>query len=184
MSVGNFKRTAGHIGPGVDFQHGKRRSDATSFSIPSHPDYGTVGMEDAASWPALTKLPGLGIPTASAVLAAIWPSRHLFCDIRVARAAVALVNGGRWINTPLDDGYLPDQFDWDFYQWVRSAALAQTTNAVSLLLVERGLYILDSWTLDGLGDDWTENGKWSDYATEATAVLRRQAFGSSADALS
>ena len=92
---------------------------------------------------------------------------------KVVRSMVSLLNGDEWRGTGRDNERLP-KFDWNRYGWVRSNALAQASDALPLLIVERGLFVLYIRTLAKLNDDWTEKGKWSEYACAATKVLKGQ----------
>ena len=178
VGVGNFKRQS-PLGVGVAFD----TSPASSrqwFKIPACGQ--TVAMTTQADrgqrpapepWRALTALAGLGVPTATTVLAALWPREHFIFDRRVRNATIGLVCGPRWGSDPgLDGKSIPRRQDWELYRWARRCLHQSVNSAEELLALERGLYVLDRYTMDRIAassvrDGWT----WSEYADRAHEIL-------------
>lgn len=86
LAVGNFKRRGGLIVPARLGNPGTVGTCPDEVAIP-----GATGKpvrfacEESATWPRLTETPGLGVPTATTVQSALWPSRHVIIDIRDTR---------------------------------------------------------------------------------------------------
>jgi hypothetical protein len=95
-------------------------------------------------------------PTATALLSALWPGRHLILDWRVLAAAIALT---------LDDGVLNFGVEatstesvvldlHDHYPAVRELLLKESQDSgVPLITIERGLYRLTQM-VNGKGRKW------------------------------
>jgi hypothetical protein len=87
----------------------------------------------------------LGVPRASAGLAALWPQYHVIIDWRSLSAAIAL-SGSRsgWETTPVDPASTRAvRASWDRYRWYREVVL-DTAGEEGLrpVEVERALYKL------------------------------------------
>jgi hypothetical protein len=106
MAVGNFKRQAGDIHLPVDFAELAAKRRRKSLVLPG--DLGRLDRDDVASWQRLERIPGLGIPTASCLLAALWPDSHAIMDVRDRRATIGLRVGRRSHNDQrLDTAWVP-----------------------------------------------------------------------------
>ena len=146
------------------------------ITIPGSPaGTANVTCEDQDTWSHLTEIPGLGVPTATAVLAALWPDKHMIIDLRDTRAALGLGAGTLWNVDGLENAELPDRRTgpyWDLYgNWLRPKVLA-TATAISGRPrdVEKALYQLDRHVRSRLPKHgWT----WSDYRNEAQTQLSR-----------
>jgi hypothetical protein len=162
MAVGNFKRQAGDIHLRVDFADLAARQRGKSFVIPG--GVGRLERDNRASWQRLQQIPGLSIPTASCLLAALWPGSHVIMDVYDRRAAVGLQVGRRsHDNRRLDEVWAPSH-EWWFYDWFRRT-LTMTAQAADCepVSVERALYILGARTAKELGDRWEQHGTSSEY---------------------
>ena len=174
MAVGNFKRSAGLIVPAPLGTLKLADSRPDEITIPGRTgEQATLACEEPAKWHRLTDTPGLGVPTATTVLAALWPRRHVIIDVRDTRAALGLGAGTLWDVEGLDDAEFPDidtdDRHWALYrEWFRPTILA-TTGAGRPLDVEKALFHLDELIMPGLPDDrqWT----WSGYGNEAQRQL-------------
>lgn len=176
MAVGNFKRSTGPIVPA----HLPRRPH--HFVAPAKFDHPLLGggrakvdVNDPGTWRLLTMVHGLGVATATAVLSAIWPGRHVIVDERDSRATVALHCGSNFFGSPLDTANFPrtDSYAayWDFYVWFLEVGLTAVESGCSPLQVERALYGLDTKVLEDLPADWGTTGSWSDYECKARMYL-------------
>jgi hypothetical protein len=172
MAVGNFKRSAGHIFPEGLPDPSPGFVAPPNFVIPGLPR-SIVVRDTPASWRNLTEVSGLGVPTATTLLSALWPGYHVIIDIRASRAAVGVTAGARWDTTNRDHCALPlrnsKEEYWTFYGWYRPIVVASTSRRVQPVQVERALYVLDGRTMRRLpsGRDWT----WSDYRAMSEYVL-------------
>jgi len=173
MGIGNFKRSAGHIMDTPPLEPSGPTVDQLRFLIP-----GTaliVDSDEPQSWSHLTDaVRGLGVPTATTLLSALWPGRHVIVDVRTTRAAVGLGAGLLWNAEEYDDARLPDRGDdsryWDFYRrWYRETVLS--TFQSRPVLAERSLYVLDRKTMDKLEPEWVEVGTWTQYRQRAETLL-------------
>jgi hypothetical protein len=163
LAVGNFKRQAGVIHLPVDFADPVAGSRRESLVLPA--GLGRLERDSVASWQRLNKIPGLGsIPTASCLLAALWPDSHAIMDVLDRRAAVGLQVGRRSrTDQHLDTARIPSH-EWWFYNWFRrTVTLTAEAADCEPVSVERALYILGSRTASELGKKWKTNGTWSDY---------------------
>jgi hypothetical protein len=169
LVVGNFKRSAGLISPA---ELPETRDD---FEPPAHFEVpglsGAIATRDVAdSWRALTQVPGLGVPTATTLLSALWPGYHIIIDIRDGRAAVGISAGAGWNTEDLDSSDLsprePDEAYWKLYEWFRPLVVTTAGKSVTPAAVERALYILDTKSLPK-GREWT----WSQYREHAKKAL-------------
>jgi hypothetical protein len=174
MAVGNFKRQAGLIVPGPLTALGGASHCPDQVLIPDNAgEQVTLACEDPTTWHRLTEIPGLGVPTATTLLAALWPARHVIIDVRDTRAALGLGAGTLWDADGLEDAEFPDIRTngryWELYQkWFRPTILA-TAGANEPLGVERALFHLDELILPDLPEkrQWT----WSGYRSEALRHL-------------
>ena len=175
LSVGNFKRSTGPIIP-------CRLPRPTEPLMDERPDriripgavaeFSVVVSGDRSTWPHLTSIDGLAVPTATTLLAALWPQQHIIIDRRDLTAAVGLGAGTRWMLDNLNEAYLPrrDSHDryWAVYaEWFRDTVLATAEDSVTPGQVERALYRLDRRTQRALPNGW----KWSQYRAEAERQL-------------
>lgn len=155
MAIGNFKRQAGRIqSSGFVTSEMKGTLSPDEILVPGIES--AIRRDDAWSWEVLTQVRGLGVATASTLLAAIWPEDHAICDRRALSAAVGLRGAsGDW-SGPLEwKGISPESAialrepTWHQYQWYRSA-LMQSLSVLRIedptlqpVHLERCLYLLD-----------------------------------------
>lgn len=174
LAVGNFKRRGGLIVPARLRSPRAVGTCPDEITIPGAAgELARLACEESATWPRLTETPGLGVPTATTVLSALWPSRHVIIDTRDTRAALGLGAGTLWDVEGLDDAEFPDISTDDRYwalyrEWFRPTILA-TAGSGRPLDVEKALFHLDELTMPGLpgGRQWT----WSAYRDEALRHL-------------
>lgn len=172
LAVGNFKRQAGGIHLPVDFADLVAGPRGESLVLPG--GLGRLDRDSVTSWQRLDQIPGLGIPTASCLLAALWPGSHAIMDVLDRRAVVGLQVGRRsHIDRRLDAARVPSH-EWWFYDWFRQTVTltAQAANCEPVS-VERALYILGARTARELGKDWTQHGTWSEYYHAALSQVDR-----------
>lgn len=91
-SVGNFKRTTPIFPAALD-------TPAVPESWEALPELTLwegmkISRNDAATWSQLESIYGIGIPTATTILAALWPSEHAVFDRLTVQAAVGLRGAG------------------------------------------------------------------------------------------
>jgi hypothetical protein len=169
MAAGNFKRQT-PIGPlALPWPVTEPGESDDRVVVPD----GQLLLRDSVdSWSELTSISGLGIPTSSTVLSALWPGHHAIMDTRALTAAVGLAGHQRgWDTTPVLDGTawrLPP-FTWAVYVWYRNELL-QTAQAVgaALLDVERALY-----RIHGRGKV-VRGRSWADYGGAITEQLAEE----------
>ena len=143
MAVGNFKRqTPIFTGLLPRDVFVTRKPEVTAFDEISQPF--VVGCEDHSSWELVDRIPGLGVPTTTTVLAALWPDRHAILDRKVRRMALALAGSqGDWSFVGPDETKSPDM-TWDLYGWYRECVVATAAEAgLAVHAVERALFFLD-----------------------------------------
>jgi hypothetical protein len=166
LAVGNFKRQA-PITPTITLTPtawAARPDRLNGFFIPGSGSW--VQQEEPETWPHLTDgIKGLGVPTATTLLSALWPGSHMILDRRDIRAAVGIGPAKSWKGRELDDAWLPDLYDWEWYSWLRDSIFA--TEGLDAVMVERALYVLDRTTQSRLGDNW----KWHEYSERADEVI-------------
>jgi hypothetical protein len=127
-------------------------------------DLGQLDRDNVASWQHLTQIPGLGIPTASCLLAALWPGSHAIMDVYDRRAAVGLQVGRRSHNDRRPDTACGPSREWWFYDWFRRTVMLTAQAAdCEPVSVERALYILGARTARKRDDKWEQHGTWSEY---------------------
>jgi hypothetical protein len=172
LAVGNFKRQAGDIHLRVDFADLAAERRGESLVLPG--DLGRLDRDGVASWQRLDQIPGLGIPTASCLLAALWPDSHAIMDIYDRRALVGVQVGRHSHNDRrLDVARVPSH-EWWFYDWFRrTVTLTAQTADCEPVSVERALYILGARTASELGDKWEQQGTWSEYYGTALRQVDR-----------
>lgn len=170
MAVGNLKRSTGPIYPEHLPFPDETFEPPLNFTIP-----GTglvVEVADSQSWRSLTTIRGLGVPTATTLLSAVWPGYHVILDRRDAVAAVGVATE-LWNPTGFEDAKMPDRdtYDqyWDFYEWFLATVKATARDEVEPVNVERALYMLDI----KVRKDLPKKGKWqwSQYRDRAVEVL-------------
>lgn len=162
MAVGNFKRQAGDIHLPIDFAYLAAKRRGKSFVLPR--GLGRLERDNMASWQRLKRIPGLGIPTASCLLAALWPDSHAIMDVYDRRAAIGLKVGRRSHDEQrLDAARIPSH-EWWFYNWFRrTVTLTAQAADCEPVSVERALYVLGARTASELGAKWKQHGTWSEY---------------------
>jgi hypothetical protein len=172
LAVGNFKRQAGDIHLPVELADLEAEQRREWLMLPG--TLGRLDRDDVVSWQQLLQIPGLGIPTASCLLAALWPDSHAIMDVFDRRATIGLVIGRRSRNEhPLDAARVPSH-EWWFYDWFRrTVTLTAHTADCEPVVVERALYILGARTAAELGDNWEQRGTWSEYYSTALSQADR-----------
>jgi len=102
LAVGNYKRQAGMVTPPNIAPKGFESSPAptSQFVVPGTEE--ALDRDDAESWKVLTdmtrgKVKGLGVPTATTLLSALWPEDHLILDVQRRPGG-----GGRWPRTDVE----------------------------------------------------------------------------------
>jgi hypothetical protein len=168
MAVGNFKRSAGTILPPPirDAPMTADTSNRQRCSVPlAQGATWALGRDDPITWQRLTETIGLGPPTATTLLAALWTDNHVIMDRRAAQAAIGLAASTTWNVTGVGHYNLPAR-DWQFYaDWYRPTLLhtAQTLSCPPVM-VERAMFCLDGQLAKLLKHRrWT----WSDYRPAA-----------------
>ncbi|HZT66507.1 MAG TPA: hypothetical protein VFA11_12025 [Acidimicrobiales bacterium] len=144
MAVGNFKRQPGrrvYPAPLPAVLH-VRPPRSPSFAVPGTGH--VVAEEDEASW--TLRIHGLGVPTLTPLLAALWPGSHHVLDWRVFAGVVALTLGGPEdldLVRPGDVAALPDP-TLAHYAQVRTVLrrVVDECPEFNLPLVERAAYEL------------------------------------------
>ncbi len=176
LAVGNFKRQTPIRGIRIG------GSDIKATPQPSFTAPGldlTVSKEDSESWKSLEDaVRGIGVPTTSTLLSALWPDFHVVIDRFAFRSAVALRasiggisrQGRKGEVRPEDTKPLGDEVTWldydDYRRWVVCTAAAIGRSPV---MVERLLYLL---RVDDLpGRTWAHYGE--DLRRKADAGPRR-----------
>jgi hypothetical protein len=175
LAVGNFKRSTGPIVPCTlpKLAEALTEERPDRFRIPGPaPESWLVVAGDMSTWARLTSIEGLAVPTASTLLAAIWPREHIIIDRRDLTAAVGLGAGELWTVDGLDEAYLPRRDSHDLYwklygEWFRDTVLITADTDRKPGQVERALYRLDQRTRNALPSSW----KWSQYRAEADRQL-------------
>jgi hypothetical protein len=166
LAVGNFKRQAGDIHVPVDLADLTAGSRGESLMLPA--GLGRLHRDSMASWQRLNQIPGLGIPTASCLLAALWPDSHAIMDVLDRRATIGLQVGRRSHNDCRLDRARAPSHEWWFYDWFRqTVTLTAQAADCEPLSVERALYIVGMRTARELGDKWEQHGTWSSYYRRA-----------------
>jgi hypothetical protein len=182
MAVGNFKRSAGLIVPASLSTPSPTFTPPGTFTIPGNSE-AVVARDDFASWQTLTRVPGLGVPTATTLLSALWPGHHVIIDIRDSRASVGISADAGWDAQRLGDCDLPDRTTdgkyWEFYEWFLPVIVATAGTHSAPVEVERALYALDMWTRRVLPAErqWT----WTRYREEAETIVASKAAKSGTD---
>lgn len=175
MAAGNFKRQAGDIHLPVDLSAPAAGGAASGLILPGCGD--RIERGTPGSWRLLGQIPGLGgIPTASCVLAALWPDCHVIMDVRDRRAAVGLHVGRRLADDRRLSTLRIPSGQWWFYDWFRRSVTATAKAAsVSPVEVERALFVLDARVGNHLPDGWTRTGTWATYHARALEQVSREA---------
>jgi hypothetical protein len=165
LAVGNFKRQGGVILYRTGDDAAQPELVPSTIEIP---EVGRLLAEEEApweSWERLRKsLHGIAIPTASTLLAALWPERHAIVDRLALTTAVGLAGRlGSWSGPVSSDGarqsgYPKDWLKlWSHYAWYREVVLstAHEENR-EVLKVERALYRLGQDVDTRIARPWTE----------------------------
>ncbi|MEE6179207.1 hypothetical protein [Mycobacterium sp. 050134] len=166
LAVGNFKRQRGRR------LHPSRIDDIEQpvpvlgerFTLPSGL---VVERESQSSWQQLkSALPGAGLATTTALLAALWPEHHFVFDWRVHSAADALRIHAHLAPSPSTElemeGRRGVAEDFTDYATVRGWL---GTIACPLVVCERALYRLSQKVPS------VEGRSWMDYASEIASKL-------------
>lgn len=160
MAVGNFKRQGGRrlrpvqLASVLAFGSASRRDQ---IHIPGGP---MVACEDLASWKELERsLHGAAAATTTALLAALWPTRHYVLDWRVLAVVAGLdaVDGSNLglVEPESRRSIMPTL---DIYCKVRRLLIRLAVDAdLPVSTVERALYVI-SRGVRGKGMTWTEYG--------------------------
>jgi hypothetical protein len=170
LGAGNFKRSAGMIlPPALPRTPMAERPDACVIPVSVA---ATLPLErdDPGTWRNLTLVDGLGVPTATTLLSALWPSYHVIIDVRAFRAAVGLSASVGWAVSGLDNSDLPvrspAEMYWQIYcEWYQPTVL-RTANKLECpaVIVERALFCLDGPVVEQLKrTPWV----WTDYRPTA-----------------
>jgi hypothetical protein len=119
LAVGNFKRRGGLImPPSLVGEVESERPD--HFRIHTS---GTATLalksDDQPTWRKLTQVEGVGVPTATTLLSALWPGSHVIIDKRAMRAAIGLSATGSWDASGHDDYDLPERSPAEKYWRLR-----------------------------------------------------------------
>ena len=143
LAVGNFKRQAPIRDlpePPVAVWAQRTRPSAIALPVTAS----SLGCADEQSWRHLTELHGLGVPTSTTLLSALWPGCHVVIDLLSRQAAVglALDEPQGWFAEPSGTGALPS-ISWAHYVWYRNVVVrtAQVSHT-SAAAVERALFVL------------------------------------------
>ena len=189
MAIGNFKRQGGtqiclleavpkdHVWPAQD-------SIPPTCKVQTLTGQIELDRDDPDSWKQLTTdkkaIQGLQVATATTLLSALWPGRHVIIDIRDLNATIALnmdeVVSRGWL-TPGSTESL--WVTWDRYDWVRTklrgkaAELRAGGADVEPVQVERALYTLDQKVLRPRKDE--PKMTWQEYADALGEVLAKVA---------
>jgi hypothetical protein len=173
LAVGNFKRQAGDIHLPVELAGYVAERQPGWLVLPG--DLGRLDRDVPATWKRLEeRVPGLGIPTTTCLLAALWPAHHAIMDVYDRRAAVALQIGRRSQNDRrLDTARIPSH-EWWFYDWFRQTLICTAdTVGCEPVLVERALYVVGAATAGELGVNWEQDGTWSQHYRAALGQVEQ-----------
>lgn len=181
FSVGNFKRQA-PLFPGP-----LPKEVAPSWQADETVDLWGVGRlsrDDPISWERLTDVSGIGVPTATTVLSALWPEIHAIFDVLTVQSATALRGAsGHW-DGPIGakDARVPSppRFDratwltWECYSWYRESCIVATARALGVppQQVERTLFLAIRWQFDNRAAPREES--WEAYGKRLRACLDAQ----------
>jgi hypothetical protein len=187
MAVGNFKRQT-PIEAGVALAP-EPTPQRRSFCIPGTDHLIAATQADDPLhrsepdvWRALSDVRGVEVATATALLAALWPTDHFVCDKRVRRTTVALSCGAAWrSDSALAHSGIPRTQDWELYSWLWACLVESLTDEAELVTLEQGLFILDGRTMRKIPDSAKWEWTWSEYVDTAHAVL--DAAGATAPAI-
>lgn len=176
-AVGNFKRQSPIFPAGWD-------EEAADWEAPPSVDLWegiALSRDDDQTWEQLTLIRGIGIPTATTVLAALWPKTHAVFDVMTVQAAVALrAAAGHWdgpVPAEAAASNAPPRFNrrtwltWTTYRWYRDHCILPTATAVgtSAQDVERAWFELMRWSVRHL--DVPSNESWADYGARLRQLL-------------
>lgn len=176
LACGNFKRRTGPIVPP------KLTLPTPPVAPPANlglPGGALLSCEQPHSWEVLRDVEGIGYPTASTILAALWPSRHAIFDVRTRIAAVALAPPLlQPLQRKLAKSRVPPQ-GWDFYDWYRLTVISTGQRPADTGMpgavpcepyeVERAL-----WFLYGrVGLDSQGSWPWSEFLNGSAKELAR-----------
>lgn len=178
MAAGNFKRQGGSqirllraVRPGHVWPNESKRP--TSCTVPTLTGDVRVDLGDPVTWRLLTEnkrsVRGLGVPTATTLLSALWPGAHVIIDVRDLTATVGLnldeVVGNRWVRQLQDPVRV--RASWGWYEWLQPKVIAKAHN-VEPVAVERSLYELDARVKRPAKP---EKLTWAQYVKAVDAIL-------------
>ena len=151
FSVGNFKRQTPITLPRLRHPgswEAKRGRRPRLITVPLMDGESTkVDVADRETWEALEKsVKGIGVPTTTTLLSALWPSRHIIIDVRDLTAAIGLDFEAASKEELLKESGRKGAFvSWNAYDWLRPRVLdkAKKTGR-NPIEIERALYILDA----------------------------------------
>ena len=159
LAVGNFKRQTqvAHYLPKQECEPRPELPKSIRVFDSEGNDF-ELRSDDANSWRRLDDAHGIGVPTATTILAALWPDDHAILDRRVIRTSLALTGtAGNWATGR--HGTKTPMATWPLYDWFIATAKRTTTADVSLGQVERALYRLDQAVPAVKGRMWDELAK-------------------------
>lgn len=178
FGVGNFKRQSPIHPPG-----GNQNNVPTAWEAPRSVElWGgiSVARDDAATWCTLTSIRGVGVPTATTILAALWPTRHGILDVLTVQVAVGLLGrAGDWGGpVPENDAHSssPPRFNrttwltWPTYSWYR-AGLSRIASGhqATVQEAERAFFELAKWQFRHQPAPQQES--WADYGERLEEIL-------------
>lgn len=105
LACGNFKRQGGtRLVPLSGMRGTGAASRRTELKLPTPSGPCVVSRDSLDSWRELARsIPGLGVPTMTTVLSALWPGVHVIADRLAVAAAVVIVGTSEsWEATPAD----------------------------------------------------------------------------------
>jgi hypothetical protein len=144
----------------------------------------TVERDVPESWEGLDSIPGIAIPTATTVLAALWPSAHAILDRLTVQGATALRGAtGFWDGPVSPDAAKssdPPLFDranwlnWSTYGWYRERCILPTSDYVGVApqKVERAVFELMRWQLSR--DPSPIDEPWETYGHKLVRLLKSE----------
>lgn len=178
LAVGNFKRhTPIFVAPATNAPDESWEAEPEVFVW----KVGTLCRDVADSWLSLDAVQGIGVPTASTVLSALWPTSHAIFDALTVQAATALRGAsGHWdgpISPTEATSESPPHFErkkwisWDCYRWYRDDCIltCAESNGVSPQTIERALFQVIRWQF--INDPAPPNETWDAYGQRLIRCL-------------
>lgn len=167
LAVGNYKRQTeiyAFLPKGVAKAEAEPLPDVVK-AVGRDGDWFDLGRDDEASWQELDHINGVGVPTATTILAALWPDHHAILDVRAMRVSLALAGASDdWQVEP--EATKSPEITWQRYSWYRKQVLATSAKTgKSVLQIERTLFMLD-YTVPP-----HPTRSWRNLSTEVLAAL-------------